>query len=218
MLRIHWLPAVVGLAAVLVGGVQPTLARADTRTVASAYGDMSVFILNVAAGNDGVPQQPDAEQTFKDAFSNQFATLYASLSADDQQALDALPLLDAQIHQVWPNLPVDQRLALRNDWASSVQNMVADAPCDLFDGMGRAQLLPSFDAYKQTNVARLRQCWRDHPELTRDSQERASVSGSPVTAGVGDHATYMAMFNANMLSFTAGMNTASMGTATYTWK
>jgi hypothetical protein len=126
--------------------------------------------------------------------------------------------LTPQIHQVWPNLPVDQRLALRNDWASSVQNMVADAPCDLFDGMGRAQLLPSFDAYKQTNVARLRQCWRDHPELTRDSQERASVSGSPVTAGVGDHATYMAMFNANMLSFTAGMNTASMGTATYTWK
>jgi hypothetical protein len=218
MLRIHWLPAVVGLAAVLVGGVQPALAQADARTVASAYGDMSVFILNVAAGNDGVPQQPDAEQTFKDAFSNQFATLYTSLSADDQQALDALPLLDAQIHQVWPNLPVDQRLALRNDWASSVQNMVADAPCDLFDGMARAQLLPSFDAYKQTNVARLRQCWRDHPELTRDSQERASVSGSPVTAGVGDHATYMAMFNANMLSFTAGMNTASMGTATYTWK
>jgi hypothetical protein len=215
--------AATALAASLQLSSTSAHAQADPQAVAAAYGDLSVFILNVAAGNDGQPQKPDREQIFKQAFAAQFADMFASLTPDDQQALASLPQVDAQLQQLWPSVPDDQRRQLRDQWAASVQSMVASAPCDLFDAMARAQLLPSFDAYKQTNINRLLQCWQDHPELTQDPQERASAagfasgrqSGSPTA---GDHATYMAMFNANMLSFTAGMNSASMGTATYTWK
>src|ERR1700687_2951818 len=57
----------------------------DPQTTASAYGDLSVFILNVAAGNDGVPRQPEAEQTFRDVFAQPVLAAYTSLSPDDQQ-------------------------------------------------------------------------------------------------------------------------------------
>jgi hypothetical protein len=224
MPRLPLLLPALGLAAALLGSAMPAAAQSapaefDAQTVAAAYGDLSVFILNVAAGNGGQPQKPEREDAFRQAFAEQFAGQYAGLGPDDQQALAGLPLLDVQVHQVWPSLPAEQRRAFRDRWAAAVQDMVSSAPCDLFDALARAQLLPSFDQYKQTNVNHLLQCWHDHPELTQDSQERASAQGYAGGASSGgDHATYMAMFNANMLSFTAGMNTASMGTATYTWK
>lgn len=195
------------------GGGIPMMPPSDPDTVAWAYGDLSVFILNVAAGNDGVPQQPDREESFSDLFAEQFAATYAGLSSAEQHGYASLPSAAVQIRQMWPSLPLDQRLALRNQWAANVQPMVANAPCELFDALVRAQLVPSFEQYKSTNVAKVQKCWRDHPELTQDAQERAVGGGA--TGGTGDHGTYVGMMNANILSYTAGMNIASMGTATY---
>jgi hypothetical protein len=206
----------------------PALAQQDSLDVdaenaAAAYGDLSVFILNVAAGNDGVPQKPEGEAAFKQLFAQPVADAFPDLSPEDQQSLAALSTVDLQLHQVWSSLPSDQRLALRDQWAAGVQQMVSNAPCELFDAMARAQLLPSFGQYKQTNINRLLQCWHDQPELARDGQERASAEsyangGSAAPSAGGDHGTFMAMMNANMYRYTASMNIASMGTATYTVK
>src|SRR5690242_14911700 len=100
--------------------------------------------------------------------------------------------------------------------------MVAGSECELFDGLARAQLLPSFGQYKQPNINRLLDCWHTHPELTLDEQERQSAeghaSGGVAMGGGGSHSTFMSMLNANMYRYTASMNVASMGTATYTVK
>ncbi len=114
-----------------------------------------------------MPQRPDAEQAFKDVFAQPVAAAYPSLSPDDQRSLAQLTVLDAQLHQAWPSLPADQRLAARDQWAAAVQNQVANAPCELFDALARAQLLPSFGQYKQPNLDRLVACWNQHPELAR---------------------------------------------------
>src|SRR5919199_1141260 len=176
----------------------PALAQQDSLDVdaenaAAAYGDLSVFILNVAAGNDGVPQKPEGEAAFKQLFAQPVADAFADLSPEDQQSLVALGTFDLQLHQAWSSLPTDQRLALRDQWAAGVQQMVSNAPCELFDAMARAQLLPSFGQYKQTNINRLLQCWHDQPELARDSQERSSAegyaNGGTPSAG-GDHGTF----------------------------
>src|SRR5262249_12362775 len=161
------------------------------------------FLLNVAAGNDGQPHKPRAEQQFKAAFADLFADAYASASPEDQQALAILPSLDAQLHQAWSQLPDAQRTALRDQWAAGVQQMAADMPCDLFDSMARAELLPNFGQYNQPNVNRLRQCWHDHPELAQDPEERASGANYGKTvAGSGggwdSHAAFMGMFNASL--------------------
>jgi hypothetical protein len=195
-------------------------AQLDAQTVGNAYGDLVIFVLNVAAGNDGETQQPDGERQFKSALAEQFAADYASLDGDSQDALSTLALLDVQIRQAWPSLSTDQRIAARDQWASMVQDsVVAGAPCDMFDALARAQLLPSFGQYKQTNIDHLRQCWRDHPELTRDSQERDSGAHYGMApSSTGSHDTYTAMFNANLYRYTASMNIASMGTATYSVK
>jgi hypothetical protein len=197
----------------------PTVAAAqatdEAQDVASAYGDLSVFVLNVAAGNDGVPQQPDAEQAFKQLFAQPVLAGYSSLSADDQQSLSELAAFDAQLHQAWPNLPVQQRLAARDQWAATVQDQVSNAPCELFDALARAQLLPSFGQYKGPNTDRLVQCWNEHPELARDRQGNAVQRGD---GGTGSHATFVAMMNANMMNYAANMNIASnIGGGEYTY-
>lgn len=176
-------------------------------------------MLNVAAGNDGQPQKPEAEQQYRSAFADLFAQGYAGLSPTDQAALAGLPDLDAQLHQAWPALPEEQRNAVRDQWAASIQELTAAMPCELFDSMARAQLLPSYGQYNQPNVNRLRKCWQDHPELTRDPEERSSGANygkAAAPSGWDSHSAFMGMFNASLYSYTASMNSASMGTATYT--
>src|SRR3954452_9455230 len=58
----------------------------DAQTAGAAYGDLSVFILNVAAGNDGVPQKPQGEETFKRLFADPIVVAYPSLSPSDRQS------------------------------------------------------------------------------------------------------------------------------------
>ena len=195
------------------GGPLPT---PDGPTLAAAYGDLSVFVLNVAAGNDGVPQQPEAEQVFKNVFAQPVAAAYTGLSPDDQQHLAQLALLDAQLHQAWPGLPVDQRLAARDQWAAAVQGQVANAPCELFDAMARAQLLPSFGHYKQPNLDRLVQCWQQQPELAKDRQGNALPAQGQ--GGMGSHAAFVGLMNANTMNYAASMNIASnIGGGAYTY-
>jgi CheY-like chemotaxis protein len=195
------------------GGALPT---PDGQPVAAAYGDLSVFVLNVAAGNDGVPQQPEAEQAFKDVFAQLVAAAYAGLSPDDQQRLAQLALLDAQLHQAWPGLPVQQRLAARDQWAASVQSQLADAPCELFDAVARVQLVPSFGQYKQPNLDRLVACWNEQPELAKDSQGNALPARGGGSAG--SHAAFVGLMNANTMNYAASMNIASnIGGGAYTY-
>lgn len=187
----------------------------DAQSLAAAYGDLSVFVLNVAAGNDGVPRQPDAEQAFKDVFAQPVVAASGSLSPDDQRSLAQLAVLDAQLHQAWPSLPLQQRLAARDQWAAAVQGQLADAPCELFDALARAQLLPSFGQYQGPNTDRLVQCWNDYPELAKDRQGQALPRGS---GGPGSHVTFVGLMNANTMSYAASMNIASnIGGGAYTY-
>ena len=150
-------------------------ASSDAQAVADAYADLTVFVLNVAAGHDGESQQPDRERAFTAALAEQFLVDYAGLSGVDQDALASLRVLDDELRLIWPNVPVEQRLAMRDQWAAQVQESLAGAPCDVYDAMVRAQLVPSFGHYQQPNIDRLRKCWQDHPELTRDGDARPAV-------------------------------------------
>jgi hypothetical protein len=172
--------ALVALAAVMLppgsASAQTSDTDADAQSLAVAYGDLSVFVLNVAAGNDGVPQQPDAEQAFKDVFAQPVLAAYPTLAPDDQQSLAQLAVLDAQLHQAWPGLPVQQRLAARDQWAAAVQDQLAGAPCELFDALARAQLVPSFGQYTQPNLDRL---------VTRVSSSRSPATACLVAGMLG---------------------------------
>jgi hypothetical protein len=186
----------------------------DARDVGLAYGDLSVFILNVAAGNDGTTYNASAEDAVRQGLADPVAAAYPSLVPSDQQTLMQLAALDGQLRQVWPTLPDAQRGALRDQWAAQVQPIAVNMSCQDFDAMARARLLPSFGQYKDVNIKHLQDCWRQHPELEPDFQRSAPSS-------TGDHATYVAMMNANMMNFAANMNIASNiggGEWTYTVK
>jgi hypothetical protein len=192
----------------------------DPQSVALAYGDLSVFVLNVAAGNDGVTYNAPAEAAVRDALAEPVAAAYPSLSADNQQTLVQFALLDAQLHQAWPSLPDTQRGALRDQWAAQIQPVVSGMTCEDFDALSRARLLPSFGHYHDLNLHHLLECWNQHPELARDNQgnplQRGSASAS--AGGSGSHAAFVSMMNANMMNFAANMNIASnMGTGEWSY-
>jgi len=189
----------------------------DPQAVAVAYGDLSVFILNVAAGDDGVTYNASAEEAVREALAQPVVLAYSSLSADDQQTLAQLALLDTQIRQAWPGLPDAQRAALRDQWAAQIQPVATTMACEDFDALSRARLLPSFGEYYKVNLNHLLECWNQHPELARDNQGNALQRGSS-GGGVGSHAAFVSMMNANMMNFAANMNIASnMGTGEWSY-
>jgi hypothetical protein len=196
------------LAAVVALGATPAFAAGgqnlDAQTVSLAYGDLMVFILNVAAGNDGTTYNAPAEDAVRHDLAQPIAAAYATLSPDDQQSLGQLAVFDAQLRTVWSSLPDAQRGALRDQWAAQIQPMAMNLSCADFDSMARARLLPSFGQYKDPNVQHLRDCWRQHPELASADERGPSSSGSS-----GDHGTFVAMMNANMMNYAANMNIAS---------
>jgi hypothetical protein len=205
-------------AALLALATSPAFAapESDARSVGLAYGDLTVFILNVAAGNDGTTYNAPAEDAVRQGLADPVAAAYGSLASDDQQALLQLATVDAQLRQLWPSLPDTTRGALRDQWAAQVQQIAVNMSCADFDAMARARLLPSFGQYRDINVQHLRDCWRQNPELAPSVQ--AGPSSAPTT---GDHGAFVAMMNANMMNFAANMNIASNiggGDWTYTVK
>src|SRR5690349_8644720 len=150
------------IAATIALAASPAFAdtNSEARSVGLAYGDLSVFILNVAAGNDGTTYNASAEDAVRQGLAEPVAAAYPSLAPNDQQTLMQLAALDGQLRQVWPTLPDVQRGALRDQWAAQVQPIAVNMSCQDFDAMARARLLPSFGQYKDVNIKHLQDCWR----------------------------------------------------------
>ena len=183
----------------------------DVQAIAQAYGELSVFVLNVAAGHDGQPRDPAGEQAFANAFAQQMLAAYPSLPADEQQALADLPVLRTQLRQVWPTLPVEQRQMLQQQFAAGVESSLPDMPCDVYDALARAYLLPADPAQDQAMVDHLVQCWREHPELakSRDGRDLAPEMArrqAGATGGVSSHEAYVGLSNALTTQHAATMN------------
>src|SRR5262245_48852217 len=114
----------------------------DVSAIAQAYGELSVFVLNVAAGNDGRPRDPVGEQAFTDAFAQHVLAAYPGLGPERQQALSELPALRAELRQLWPTMPSEQRQAVQQEFAAGVEAGLSEVPCDVYDALARAYLLP----------------------------------------------------------------------------
>jgi hypothetical protein len=98
------------------------LSQVDVDAISEKYGDLSIFILNVAAGLDGVPEEPQAEQVFRDAFAQQMAATLPSLDPSDQQALAQPPQLRSAVQSASNCLPETQRAQIAEQWRQSVQS------------------------------------------------------------------------------------------------
>lgn len=192
----------------------------DVPAIAAAYGDLSVFVLNVAAGHDGQPRDPDAEQAFAGAFAQHVLGLYPNLGAEQQQSLAELPALDAELHQLWPTLPLDQRRSLQQQFAAGVEASLPDIPCDVYDALARAYLLPSDPAHDEEMVDHLVQCWNQHPELakSRDGRDLAAERAQRQSGGVDSHQVFVGMMNAQTTQHAGTMNMISiMSGDPYRW-
>jgi hypothetical protein len=194
----------------------------DVQAIAHAYGDLSVFVLNVAAGHDGQPRDPAGEQAFANAFAQQVLTVYPSLPPEQQQSLSELPTLDAELRQLWPTLPVEQRQGLQQQFATGVEATVLEVPCDVYDALARAYLVPYDPARDDELVDHLVQCWREHPELakSRDGRDLAPEMARRQTqsGGVGSHEVFVGMMNAQTIQHAGTMNMISiMSGDPYRW-
>jgi len=191
----------------------------DGAATADAYGDLSVFILNVAAGLDGVPRNPEAEQAFHDAFAQQLADALPGLDPSDQQALAQLPQLQAAVRTGWGGLPAAQRAAIAEQWRQGVQSELASVPCPLYDALARAYLLPGGDAATvASNRNHLVQCWNDNPELARgqDGHDLAAERNRQATSD--GSSVYRGLMNAEVTRYAGTMNMLSiMGGDPYRW-
>ena len=139
-------------------------------------------MLNVAAGHDGVPQKTESEQFFKDAFGQQFAAVYPTLSPDLQQPLAQLPQLDAQTQHTWASLPPEQRAAIRDQWAAQVEDMQGNVTCAEYDALVRANLVPDGGGHDKPGALPLdrsegRVTWLD-PSVSGGRPDGAAVQAS----------------------------------------
>jgi len=201
------------------GGSVPSPSTADGSTVADAYGDLSVFILNVAAGLDGTPKNPQAEQLFHDAFAQQLLAAWPAMNADDQTALGQLPQMRAVIRTSWPSLPDDQRAQIAEQWRQMVQSQLSGVPCPLYDALARAYLLPGGDSQTvAANRDRLVQCWNQFPELARGQNgEDLSAQRQQQRSSSGD-TIYRGLMNAEVTGYAGSMNMLSiMSGDPYRW-
>jgi len=191
----------------------------DPTTVADAYGDLSVFILNVAAGLDGTPRSPDDERLFHDAFAETLLSAWPSLGPDDQATLGQLPRLRSTVRAAWPRLTEEERDQIAEQWRPMVQSELAGVPCQTYDALARAYLLPGGDsATIAANRDHLVECWKQHPELARgENGEDLSVERQRQDASDGDTA-YRGMMNAEVTNYAGTMNMLSiMSGDPYRW-
>jgi hypothetical protein len=192
----------------------------DVAAIAQAYGELSVFVLNVAAGYDGEPRDPVGEQAFTNAFAQHVLAAYPTLGPSQQLALAELPALRAELRQLWPTLPLEQRRALQQQFAAGVEVTVMDVPCDVYDALARAYLLPADPVHDDELVDHLVQCWNEHPELakSRDGRDLAAEKARRQAGGAGNHDVFVGMMNAQTTQYAGTMNMISiMSGDPYRW-
>jgi hypothetical protein len=194
---------------------------ADPAAIADAYGTLSVFILDVAAGLDGVPKDPQGEQVFHDAFAQQMLTAFGDLDSEDQQGLAQLPNLRAAVLTAWPQLPDSQRSAIAEEWRQSVQSELAGVPCPMYDALARAYLIPGGDAATvKANGDHLVQCWNQYPELARgrNGEDLNAQRQQQQRSSAGNDAIYRGLMNAEVTNYAGTMNMISiMSGDPYRW-
>jgi hypothetical protein len=214
-IRILLVAAALGLT---LSTAAPAFAQSDAPTsvdpaaVADAYGTLSVFILNVAAGLDGVPRDPQGEQVFHDAFAQQMLTAFAGLNTQDQQSLAQLPGLRTAVLTAWPQLPDSQRSAIAEQWRQSVQSDLPGVPCPMYDALARAYLIPGGDAATvKANGDRLVQCWNQYPELARGRNgEDLYAQRQQQQSAAGSDTIYRGLMNAEVTNYAGTMNMLSI--------
>jgi hypothetical protein len=223
-MRLLLAAAGLGLA---VSTAAPALAQSDTpatidpAAVADAYGTLSVFILNVAAGLDGVPKDPQGEQVFHDAFAQQMLTAFASMGPQDQQSLGQLPDLRTAVLTAWPQLPDAQRASIAEQWRQSVQSELPGVPCPMYDALARAYLIPGGDAATvKANGDHLVQCWNQYPELARgrNGEDLNAQRQQQQRSSAGNDTIYRGLMNAEVTNYAGTMNMISiMSGDPYRW-
>jgi hypothetical protein len=207
-------------ALVLAAQIAPPSEVVDAPSIAQAYGEVSVFVLNVAAGLDGHPRDAAAEQAVANTFAQQMFEAYPTLDAETQANFAQLPQLRTALRQVWPTMTPEQRTEVRDQWAAGVQASLPSLPCAAFDTLARAYLLPAYGSYKEVNGDRLVQCWNEHPELarSRDGRDLAAERARMQQSAGGDHATYVGLMNAETTRYAGTMNMISiMSGDPYRW-
>ena len=190
----------------LTAQATPLHAAQSPEAIAQAYGQLSVFVLDVAAGHDGQPRNPAGERAFQRLFAEQLLLVYPELDADGQQALMVLPRTRDHLAQTWPQLPIAQRRAIAQDWAAGLEPLLAEMPCELYVALERAELVPS-GPYEQVNTAQLFACWDANPALAPPRAAPAgggASGGGPAAGGDDTFVPFRGSTLPSMLSFMAG--------------
>src|SRR5437868_5581581 len=102
----------LAIASVLLAAqVAPSRAASgsDLPTMAEAYGEYWLFVLNVAAGNDGQSVAPAGEREIVNEFATDVLNAYQAMSVEQRQALAEYPARRDLVQQVWPTLSPSQR-------------------------------------------------------------------------------------------------------------
>jgi hypothetical protein len=192
-----------------------------TRQVADAYTETMVFVLQVVATGDGWAVNKDVDTWFKDAMAEGLAANYPAYGAAQRQALAQMPVYRAAIHEAWPSLPAAERTQLRDQWRPIAQGMLAQVNCEAFDGLSSGNFVEN----TPENVAHLRRCWEEQPDLpgAREtaaaraaSAAQAPAAQSPAPPSYGSHSSYVAMTNMLTTQYAASMNAIfTMGGSSY---
>lgn len=135
-----------------------------TRQVMDAYLEVQLLMLSVVM--DGQPASIDARAPafidLANAWADSVAADYPTLAPEQQAQLATMPLVSAAIRAVWPSLPVDEQMALREEWAQVIRPVdesdtsgeteepVAETPTEAASGGSSSSLAEAMSAYQQS--------------------------------------------------------------------
>ncbi len=130
----------------------------DLPTIAEAYGEYWLFVLNVAAGNDGQSVAPAGEQAVVNKLARFVVNSYRGMNSVKRREFAQYPARRDELYQVWPTLRVSQRSQIQQEWAAEMEPGFLAASCDVVDMLSRAFLVPAGE-FSDMNYNRLLQCW-----------------------------------------------------------
>ena len=166
----------------------------DPAAIAQAYGEMYVFMLNVAAGNDGQMRDPAFDQKLIQVLADEMLTAYPNMSDDQQQSFAGPPDLRDDVWQNWPALPIATRRVIQQQLAAVVQQRLAGVPCNVYIALARAHLVPR-GQYFRANRQRFLQCRNEEAQLAG-----ASNTGQQTAQPTADeqHQEFVRQWNAQL--------------------
>jgi hypothetical protein len=91
-----------------------------TKQMVDAYAEVVGFMLRESMGK----QYFAANRIFKDALANSLIAQYSRLAPEQQAALGQVPGIWAIIQARWPAIPEPEKQALRDQWRTSLQEIV----------------------------------------------------------------------------------------------